>query len=157
MAVGSHAAAGLEATSPSMTLRALSDMASLQTSGGLDLAPFTWQVSISADGAVIGRQPSPGTVGSVACYITAGHEQGAEIYASITLAPDAMRELMTASANGFVPIHICLEVRGASGEATPDGVTLIWDTDNEPEMEIAEARIFTRLDSLPSPAAGQKV
>ncbi|MEB2187739.1 hypothetical protein VDS18_17860 [Xanthomonas campestris pv. campestris] len=157
LGVGSRAASGVQTTLPTMNMRAVADMAALQTSDGFDLTPFTWEISISADGTVIGQQPSPGTVGSVACYITSGVEQGAELYASITLAADSMRELVTASASGFVPTGIWLKISGASGEDTPDGATLVWDTNNEPEIEITEARIFTQRDSLPSPPAASKI
>ncbi|MCF8828576.1 hypothetical protein VDG03_18385 [Xanthomonas campestris pv. raphani] len=157
LGVGSRAAPSLEATLPTMSMKAAADMAVLETSDGFDLAGFTWEVSISAGGEVVGQQQSPGIVGRVACYLTSGLEQGAELYAAITLAPDAMRDLVTASANGFVPIGIWLKISGASGEETPDGATLVWDTDNEPEIEIAEARIFTQRDLPPSPPAASRL
>ncbi|MCC8559279.1 hypothetical protein [Xanthomonas vesicatoria] len=156
LGIGAEAAQGSPATVGSMQMTAVASMYALVTTDGLDLAPFTWEVSIS-DRPAIGLPPPPHTVGMVSCYplvggtepmvscypLVGGTEPGAELAAFVTLTTEAMRNLVSSAANGFVPTAITLEVRTKPGEATPEGFAFSWDTDNEPEIEIAKVEVFT--------------
>ncbi|WP_236517597.1 hypothetical protein [Xanthomonas phaseoli] len=149
LGIGAEAAQGSPAAVCSMQMTAVASMYALVTTDGLDLAPFTWEVSIS-DRPAIGLPPPPHTVGMVSCYpLVGGTEPGAELAAFVTLTTEAMRNLVSSAANGFVPTAITLEVRTKPGEATPEGFAFSWDTDNEPEIEIAKVEVFTTRASTP--------
>ncbi|MCC8597950.1 hypothetical protein LN475_15030 [Xanthomonas vesicatoria] len=175
LGIGAEAAQGSPATVGSMQMTAVASMYALVTTDGLDLAPFTWEVSIS-DRPAIGLPPPPHTVGMVSCYplvggtepmvscyplvggtepmvscypLVGGTEPGAELAAFVTLTTEAMRNLVSSAANGFVPTAITLEVRTKPGEATPEGFAFSWDTDNEPEIEIAKVEVFTTRAGTP--------
>ncbi|WP_223670227.1 hypothetical protein [Xanthomonas citri] len=143
LAVGAEAAPGSPATVGSMQMTAVASMYALVTIDGLDLTPFTWEVSIG-DRPAIGLPPLLHTVGMVSCYpLVGGTEPGAELAAFVTLTTEAMRNLVSSAANGFVPTAIRLQVRTKPGEATPEGFAFTWDTDNEPEIEIAKVELIT--------------
>ncbi|WP_238601325.1 hypothetical protein [Xanthomonas arboricola] len=131
------------ATVGSVQMTAIASMYALVTTDGLDLAPFTWNVSIT-DLLAIGLQPPPHTLGMMSCYpIAGGTEPAAELAAFVTLTTEAMRNLVSSATNGFVPTALRLQVRSKPGEATPEGFAFIWDTNNEPEIEIARIEILT--------------
>ncbi|SYZ52289.1 hypothetical protein CPBF367_10930 [Xanthomonas arboricola pv. juglandis] len=60
-----------------------------------------------------------------------------------------MRNLVSSVANGFVPTAIRLQVPTKPGEATQEGLAFTWDTNNEPEIEIAKVEILTTHEGTP--------
>ncbi|MCC8671652.1 hypothetical protein LN461_20180 [Xanthomonas arboricola] len=149
LGIGAEAAQGSPATVGSMQMTAVASMYALVTTDGLDLAPFTWEVSIT-DRPTIGLSPPPDTVGLISCYpLAGGTEPGAELAAFVTLTTEAMQNLVSSAASGFTPTAIRLQVRTKPGEATPEGLAFTWDTDNEPEIEIAKVEILTTHEGKP--------
>ncbi|WP_238692714.1 hypothetical protein [Xanthomonas dyei] len=142
LGIGSEASQGSATRVSSMQMTAVARMYALDTTDGLDLTPFTWNVAI--DDLPVSGSSSPQTVGMISCYMLVGSiGPAAELTANISLSPDAMRDLVSSAANGFAPTLIRLDVRTKSGETTPEGQALQWDTNNEPEIEIAKVEIFT--------------
>ncbi|SYZ52290.1 hypothetical protein CPBF367_10940 [Xanthomonas arboricola pv. juglandis] len=66
LAVGAEASQGSAVTVGSMQMTAVASMYALVTTDGLDLAHFTWNVSIT-DRLAIGLPPPPHTVGMMSC------------------------------------------------------------------------------------------